>query len=115
MSKRLLFGAGVVGIALSLASFEAQAISRYESTSMTCAAVKSTVRGEGAVILRWMSTKNPGLPRYSRYVRSSSYCDPGKVAVTAYVPSADTRSCRVKRCKRVDRDEFPFFFRFHRR
>jgi hypothetical protein len=81
---------------------EAQAISRYTSTSMSCSAVKSVVSNEGAVILRWTSGQT-GNPRWARFVRSSSYCDPNERAVPASVPSA-SGSCTVKKCKRCDFD-----------
>jgi hypothetical protein len=79
---------------------EAQAISRYTSTSMSCGAVKSVVKNEGAVILRW--SKN-GHPIYGRYVASSAYCDQGARARPASVPSA-SGTCTVAKCKRCDWD-----------
>jgi hypothetical protein len=82
---------------------EAQAISRYTSTSMSCSAVRSKVNNEGAVILRWTSSQT-GNPRYDRFVRSSSYCDPGQRAVPSSVPSA-SGSCGVKKCQRCDMDD----------
>jgi hypothetical protein len=81
---------------------EAQAISRYTSTAMSCSAVKSVVSHEGAVILRWTSSQT-GNPRWARFVRSSSYCDPGERAVPASVPSA-SGNCTVKKCRRCDID-----------
>jgi hypothetical protein len=81
---------------------EAQAISRYTSTSMSCSAVKSVVSNEGAVILRWTSGQT-GNPRWARFVRSSSYCDPGERAIPASVPSA-SGTCTVKKCRRCDID-----------
>jgi hypothetical protein len=81
---------------------EAQAISRYTSTSMSCPAVKSVVKNEGAVILRWTSGQT-GNPRWARFVRSTAYCDPNERAVPASVPSA-SGSCTVKKCRRCDFD-----------
>ena len=94
----------LIALSLLLVSFEAQAISRYNSTSMSCNEVKATVRREGAVILRYQSTRTPGLPFYDRYVRSQSFCDMGEVRARASVPSADTNSCIVYKCKRVETD-----------
>lgn len=96
---------------VSLAAHDAQAISRYTSTSMSCSSVKATVKSQGAVILRWTSAQ--GNPRHGRYVASTGYCDPGERAVTAYVPSSDKKSCAVKTCKHCDPfDKDDRFFRF---
>jgi hypothetical protein len=85
------------------AGFEAHAISRYTSTSMSCASIKSAIRSEDAVILRWKSSQ--GNPRYDRFVANSGYCDHRERAVPAYVPSSDQKSCAVKNCRRCDRDD----------
>ena len=58
----------LLALCFSLAAAEAQAISRYNSSSMSCAEVQATVRGEGAAILRYRSTRNPSLQLYGRYV-----------------------------------------------
>ena len=95
---------------LTLVAAEAQAISRYDPTRMSCRTVRATIAEEGAVILRYQSTRTPGLPLYDRYVRSQRFCNMGEVRVRTYVPSADARSCIVYKCKRVDNDR-----RFRRR
>lgn len=95
---------------LTLVAAEAQAISRYDPTRMACGAVRARIAQEGAVILRYQSPRTPGLPLYDRYVRSQRFCDMGEVRARASVPSADTRSCIVYKCKRVDTDR-----RFRRR
>ena len=75
---------------LTLAAAEAQAISRYDPTRMSCGRVQST--------------RVPGLPLYDRYVQSEQFCTMGEVRARAYVPSADTRSCPVYSCKRPNND-----------
>ena len=50
-----------LALALTLLPLQAQAISRYNSTSMSCAQVRATVRAEGAVIMRWRSSRS-GVP-----------------------------------------------------
>jgi hypothetical protein len=103
--------AALAAFGVSLVAFDAQAISRYTSTSMSCSSVKATVKSQGAVILRWTSSQ--GNPRHGRYVASTGYCDPGERAVTAYVPSSDKKSCAVKTCKHCDPfDNDDGFFRF---
>ena len=89
---------------LTLVAAEAQAISRYDPTRMSCGRVQSTIARQAAVILRYQSTRVPGLPLYDRYVQSEQFCTMGDVRARAYVPSADTRSCPVYTCKRPDYD-----------
>ncbi|TIR43090.1 MAG: hypothetical protein E5X64_02685 [Mesorhizobium sp.] len=103
--KTVLFAA-----CLTLVAAEAQAISRYDPSRMACDSVRATIAREGAVILRYRSTRTPGLPLYDRYVRSQRFCNMGEVRARASVPSADTKSCIVYKCKRVDTDR-----RFRRR
>jgi len=89
---------------LTLVAAEAQAISRYDPTHMSCGKVQSTIARQGAVILRYKSTRVPGLPLYDRYVQSQQFCTMGEVRTRAYVPSADTKSCPVYNCKRPDNE-----------
>ena len=98
-----------------LLAAEAQAASRYDPTRMSCDRVQATIARQGAVILRYQSTRVPGLPLYDRYVRDERFCNAGEVRTRAYVPSADTRSCAVYVCKRPDFDHFRrrFFPRRH--
>ena len=102
----------LIALCLMLMSLEAHAISRYNSTSMSCGEIKATVRGEGAVILRWRG--NSGIQRYGRFVAHGGFCESGTRAETSYVPSADRRSCAVRECKYWDPDD-EFIFRFGRR
>lgn len=104
----------LIAMCLSLASFEAQAISRYETASMSCGEVKATLRGEGAAILRWRSRTSPGLVRYGRFVANRSFCESGTRAETVYVPTADRRSCPVLECHYYDPDD-DVLFRFGHR
>jgi hypothetical protein len=110
ISARAFFPAsvGLIVLVFSLIGVEAQAISRYTSTSMSCASIRSTIQSEGAVILQWRSSQ--GNPRYDRFVANSSFCDRNKRAVVATVPSSDKKSCSVKICRRCERDDDQFFF-----
>jgi hypothetical protein len=100
-----------IAVGLALVSFEAQAISRYNSTSMSCGEIKATVRAEGAVILRWRG--NSGIQRFGRFVAHTGFCSGGERAEISYVPSADRRSCSVRECKYWDPDD-DIIFRFGR-
>ncbi|MBZ9757384.1 hypothetical protein LB524_19050 [Mesorhizobium sp. ESP6-5] len=91
---------------LTLVAAQAQAISRYDPTRLSCGKVQSTIARQGAVILRYQSNRVPGLPLYDRYVQSQRFCTIGEVRTRAYVPSADTKSCPVYNCKRRDNEHF---------
>jgi len=94
----------VLASALSLVSVEAQAISQYNSQSMSCDRVQAVVQGEGAVILHYSSARNPGLPLYDRYVANGTYCQVTEYAKLASVPASDQQSCRVLKCADMTND-----------
>lgn len=102
----------VLALALTLASAEAHAISRYYSQRMTCDTVQAAIRNEGAVILRYSSTRNPSLPLYDRYVLHDGYCEYGEYAKFATVPTRDAASCPVYKCEQRSYDDH-LFRRFH--
>ncbi len=102
--KRIILAATLVVSALP-----AHAISRYSSTSMSCGEVRATIFGDGAAIMRYQSTRTPGLPLYGRYVRNDLFCQHDEWAKTVFIPAADTRQCPVYECEKVDFDDFPFF------
>jgi hypothetical protein len=89
----------LAAFALSLTAFEAQAISRYEIGNMSCGRVQAIVRADGAAILRYPSARNPSLTLYDRYVAHGGYCQANEEAAAAFVPTADTQSCRVLKCR----------------
>ena len=94
-----------IALVLSLLAADALAISKYESTRTTCAQVKGTIQSEGAAIMRGRSARGANLPLYGRYVRDRSFCGYAEYADIVYIPSADTRSCRVYECKQVEPDD----------
>jgi len=101
----------LIALSLLLVSFEAHAISRYNSTSMSCGEIKATVRAEGAVLLRWRG--DSGIQRFGRFVYHGGFCSAGERAEISYVPSADRNSCLVRECKYYDPDDDIIFFPFH--
>lgn len=102
----------VLALMLSLVSADAYAISRYYSQRMTCDTVQAAIRNEGAVILRYSSTRNPSLPLYDRYVLHDGYCEYDEYAKFATVPTRDTASCPVYKCEQRTYDD-DFFRPFH--
>lgn len=105
MLKYALVVLGTVFLA-DQAQAQAQAISRYNSTSMSCSEARARIAAEGAVIMRWRSRNNPNLPRYDRYVANDNFCPFGQSAVYDHIPTADTGACRVRRCEVIEPDLF---------
>lgn len=85
---------------LSLLASNAQAIERYMSTSMTCAAVKAAINQQGAVILQHRS-KRTGVLLYDRYVKNRLFCPGGQTTDRAYIPTSDLSACPVNRCEDI--------------
>ena len=96
----------LAALTLSLLCVEAQAISRYTSTAMSCGEVQSRVDEEGAAILRHRSTRNPSLLLYNRYVRDRQFCSADEEIEFAYVPTADRQSCPVYKCELHDESDW---------
>jgi hypothetical protein len=94
-----------VAILLLLPATDAGAISRYMSTSMTCAAVQAKVAQEGAVILRHRSART-GILLYDRYVKNRLFCPVGQTTEWKSVPTTDRPACRVYRCREVELPDF---------
>lgn len=82
-------------LALTFAALPAQAISRHNSESMSCAAVQSLLQQEEAAII---SHRGRNASVYDRYVGSQQYCKLNEATRTVYVPTTDTKSCRVLAC-----------------
>ena len=93
----------LIALCLSLVSLEAHAISRYNSTSMSCAEVKATVRAEGAAILRWRSPR--GIQRYGRFVAHGGFCGLERKGRNLIHPDSDRKSCALLECKYLRSDD----------
>ncbi|MBN9072767.1 MAG: hypothetical protein J0H34_14485 [Rhizobiales bacterium] len=92
----------ILAACLMLVSFDAMAIQRYNSSGMSCARVRAILSDQGAAILRYPAKHTPGLQLYGRYVRDARWCDRGEYAASVSVPAADTRSCPVFECRRIE-------------
>jgi hypothetical protein len=100
----------ISALAVPLSSTNAAAISRYMSTSMTCASIKSAISNEGEVILRYKSQRTGNL-LYNRYVRNDNYCRVDQTTQAKSVPASNTNNCVVYYCVKKDRDCNDFFRR----
>lgn len=104
----------MIALAATMLAAPAHAISRYNSQGMSCGQVQAAVQREGAVILRYRSTRNPSLMLYDRYVSGGRFCSVGEVAVGSSVPTRNDPSCYVLKCRSYDREDFFPFGRFDR-
>lgn len=96
-------GTVVLAFGLSLVSFDALAISRYNSQSMTCDRVQAVLRSQGAAILSYRSSSNA--PLYDRYVAHGGFCQASDITRLASVPTSDNRSCKVLRCEEMSHSD----------
>ncbi len=89
-----------IALIVVLAAFvtSAQAISRHQSTRLSCDAVHAIIEAEGAAIMRYPSRRNPSLTLYDRYVRHTGYCASGEYAKLDTIPTADAPACPVLKC-----------------
>jgi hypothetical protein len=94
----------LIALGLCLIAADAQAISRYDPTRMSCDRVQETIAANGAVLLRYRSPRNPSLTLFDRYVASRRFCGMGEVRARASVPSADVAACPVYNCKPAEFD-----------
>lgn len=89
-------GTVVLALALSTLSYDAWAISRYNTLTMSCAEVRATLRQDGAAILSY--GKRGGPPLYDRYVSHGGYCNGTDSPKAAFVPTSDSKACQVLKC-----------------
>ncbi len=92
----------LVFTAALLAATPALAISRYNSQTISCDRARAAIHNEGAVILRYPSTRVRGMTLYDRYVRNSRMCDANEYAEWTTVPTKDNPKCRVLNCQNID-------------
>lgn len=76
-------------VAVTLGTAISPAAARPDTRYMSCAAAVSIVQANGAVIL------STGAHTYDKYVKNHAYCNLNDVLRKAYVPTSDTRRCRV--------------------
>lgn len=100
----------ILTFAATLLAQPAMAISRYNTTALTCDEVRQRVINEGAAILRYPSTRVKNMTLYDRYVTRNAMCDPHEYAERAYVPTKDTDRCPVLNCQDYDPESRRFNF-----
>lgn len=89
--------ASYLAAVLAFPAGDALAISRYNSGSMTCAAIHDTLAKERAAVFRYPS-RTAGAQLYDRYVSDSAQCGVGTEARRSAIPSRDG-GCAVMSCR----------------
>ncbi|MCO5730669.1 hypothetical protein [Rhizobium sp. SSA_523] len=108
MRQTLIALLSVLSLCLACAG-PAEAISRYNSRSMSCEAVQSTLAREGAAVLRYPGRS--GATLYDRYVASNRFCTIDDVADETTIPTRDREDCPVLHCvKRPTPEDCGSFF-----
>lgn len=74
------------------------AIKRVETVTLSCDTIQSIIAQEGAVILRYPSTRVKNYTLYDRYVADDRFCDIRETVERRSVPARDTNRCRVLIC-----------------
>jgi hypothetical protein len=88
--------------ALLLAACVAPALAdpAVDARKLDCKSVQQAVQKNGSAIIHY-SKPGAKMPLYARYVASTRQCEAGSIAVFARVPTADGKSCPVKKCEQV--------------
>jgi hypothetical protein len=94
----------LLALGLTLLAGDAYAISRYNSSGMSCDQVRATIWRDGAAIVRYRSART-GAQLFGRYVRDDYFCATSMRAEIVYITAADTPSCLVWECKYFDIDD----------
>ena len=92
----------LLGASLVLAATPAEAISRYNSTSMSCQKARSIVSREGAVVFRYTSKR--GNPIYDRFVKHGRLCAWGESTFVKFV-STNSGQCALYACRSHSHDD----------
>lgn len=90
--------AAIASILFLATASHADAISRYNSTSLSCSKAKSIVSQQGAVVYRYPSSRNASLVLYDRFVASGSHCAFGEIAARKAIPTASGK-CTLLACR----------------
>jgi hypothetical protein len=70
--------------------------SRYNPMTMSCAEIQNRIRDEGAVVLRFPSSRDQSRMMFGRYVSSDRYCSADEMLSATSVPASDNKSCPVR-------------------
>jgi hypothetical protein len=100
----------LLGLAIGLVATQANAISRYNTSGLSCGEVRAIIDQDGAAIMRYRSTRS-GAQLYGRYVRDGRWCAGSERPEASYITTADSDQCRVRECKPYSFDDDNILFR----
>jgi len=91
MIRSIAFALATFTTAIAIASIaeSTAAQARPNTSRMTCAAARSLVTQQGAIVLDTSSS------RFDRYVSSHAYCHSDQITEPAFVPTTDNQQCFV--------------------
>lgn len=92
-----------ISLAALVAAGPVQADRRVSVQSQGCGEIKSVIRAEGAVILRWVDPRS-GQRRSDRYVANASHCKKG-FFIKQDLIHIDAGVCGLKQCVDADQRE----------
>jgi hypothetical protein len=87
-------------LALVMCVSQAVADPKVDARKLDCKSLQQAIQKNGSAIVHY---NKPGasMPLYARYVANTRQCQSGSSAVFARVPTADGKSCPVKKCEQV--------------
>jgi len=96
----------IAAVILAAPMGPAQAVSRYQSTKLTCANAQSIIDTQGAAIMQHQSPGGPVLVHNDQYVKHGQNCPAAEYAMRKYIPTSDVKECPVLACSQTDGDHF---------
>lgn len=91
----------VICAALAISTTSASAVERYQSTGLSCAAIKASIKKQGSIILHFASNNADAPVRYDRFVGSANQCDTGSSVAASSVTTRDDPNCAVQSCQAI--------------
>lgn len=88
-------------IAISVFFASASVSSAYErlaAASSTCDQAKTIISRDGAVVLRWKSSRIAGLSLYTAFVRNTSQCPSDQNATPMLIGTSNGEICPLYTC-----------------
>jgi len=85
-------------LAVAFLGGRAAAVDRVESLAEPCDFIQQRIKSDGDLVVRYPSTRQPGLILYDRYVENLNQCSSDEQLVSATVPSRDGM-CDLRACR----------------
>jgi hypothetical protein len=89
----------LICLALLAQSVNAYAIDRLAAATMSCSAIKGTIKDKRAVILRFAPNSRSAPELYDLFANSETACGTGKYTASTTIPSRDNPRCEVMVCR----------------